>query len=113
NIRNLAPTADALVTSTGFELDPIMFTGIYTEPNPNDFLTYRWHVSSPTGMTFPDFDGPDYSFMPPMKGHYTVTQTVSDGTDTVKKTYEFDVANAAPRDLDVMYSGLVEGQPAT
>ena len=87
--ENTAPAASFTIEITNMS---VTFTDTSTDADENDTLTYTWDFGDEIGTSTEA--SPTYEY--PEAGEYTVSLTVSDGTDTDTAAEDIVVGNVAP-----------------
>ncbi|MDB5357034.1 MAG: uncharacterized protein JWN24_3487 [Phycisphaerales bacterium] len=77
-IQNVAPTVGAGANQTVNEGATVLLQGTYSDPDPNDTFTFKWHVTANNGQTIADGNAANFSFPAVDEGTYTATFTVTD-----------------------------------
>ncbi len=98
---NRAPTADAGADLTVREGATVYLSGFASSDPDGDSITYGWTISP--SVTLKNADAPAPSFTAPdisADTNYTLTLTVSDGTDTATDTVVVTVENNLPPTAD-------------
>ncbi|MCP3923300.1 MAG: PKD domain-containing protein, partial [Desulfobacterales bacterium] len=92
SVGNVAPTVDAGPDQASDEGDELVFAGSFTDPGVLDTHTIEWDFGD--GGTASGTLTPTHAYGD--DDVYTVTLSVSDGTDTISDTLLVSVGNIAP-----------------
>jgi hypothetical protein len=92
---NVAPTLNLTDISTSVPA-VIAYKATATDPGLADILSpITWSIAL-AGTELFSTTGPNFEFTPRLWGTYTLTSSVSDGTDTTKRNVSISIANKAP-----------------
>jgi Ca2+-binding RTX toxin-like protein len=92
---NVAPTLNLTDISSSIPA-VIAYQGTATDPGLADILSpISWSIAL-AGTELFSTTGPNFEFTTRLWGTYTLTSSVSDGTDTTKRNVSISIANKAP-----------------